>query len=104
MALKTDLKAAISALFEVHEDEGGTQRVVTPLPFAGSRDQVVVRVRPRGTHWEIDENAEASLYARMNGGDVDGENLRLWANELERNNGVALAFVPQGDALPALRT
>ncbi len=61
MELKANLKAAICALFDVHEDEGGTQRVVTPLEFPGSRDQVVVRVRPRGTHWEIDENAEASL-------------------------------------------
>lgn len=90
MELTTDLKKAICALFEVHEDEGGTQRVVTPLEFPGSHDHVVVRVRPRGMHWEIDENAEASFYARMTGGDVDGDNMRLWANELERNTGVAL--------------
>jgi hypothetical protein len=90
MELTTDLKTAICALFEVHEDEGGTQRVVTPLEFPGSHDHVVVRVRPRGTHWEIDENAEASFYARMTGGDVDGDSMRLWANELERNTGVAL--------------
>lgn len=89
MELKTDLKAAICALFEVHEDEGGTQRVVTPLEFPGSHDQVVVRVRPRGTHWELDENAEASFYARMSGGEVDSDNIRLWATELERNTGVA---------------
>ena len=90
MELTTDLKAAICALFEVHEDEGGTQRVVTPLAFPGSHDQVVIRVRPRGTHWDVDENAEASFYARMSGGDVDGDSVRLWANELERSTGVAL--------------
>ena len=90
MELKTDLKAAICALFEVHEDEGGTQRVVTPLEFPGSQDHVVVRVRPRGTHWELDENADASLYARMSGGDVEGDSMRLWATELERNTGVVL--------------
>lgn len=83
MELTADLKHAICSLFEVHEDADGMQRVVTPLDYPGSNDKVVVRVRPRGDHWQIDENGEAALYARMNGGDVDSENVLRWASNLD---------------------
>lgn len=84
MDLNLDLKRAICALFEVHEDEQGVQRIITPLEYPGSRDQVVVRVRPQGNHWRIDESGEAALYARMSGGDPEGDNVQRWANGLEQ--------------------
>lgn len=85
MELTADLKHAICSLFEVHEDAAGMQRVITPLDYPGSNDKVVVRVRPRGDHWQIDENGEAALYARMNGGDVESENIQRWASNLDRS-------------------
>lgn len=84
MELNLDLKRAICALFEVHEDEHGVQRIVTPLEYPGSRDQVVVRVRPKDNYWRIDESGEAALYARMSGGDPEGENVQRWATGLEQ--------------------
>lgn len=82
MELSTDLKHAICSLFEVHDDEQGVQRIVTPLEYPGSHDQVVLRVRPHGDHWQVDENGEAALYARMNGGDVESDNVKRWASGL----------------------
>lgn len=80
----TDIKRAICSLFEVHADEGGVQRVVTPLEYPGSNDQIVVRVRPNadGSGFLIDENGEAAFYASLNGGDVDSESINRWAAEL----------------------
>lgn len=86
MELSLDLKRAICALFEVHEDERGVQRIVTPLEYAGSLDQVVLRVRPFGDQWRVDENGEAALYARMSGGDVESESVQRWAEGLEQSN------------------
>jgi hypothetical protein len=77
-----DLKRAICALFEVHADEDGVQRVVTPLEYPGSGDQVIVRVRPFGRAWRIDENGEAALYASLAGGDLDAEVVGRWAEDL----------------------
>lgn len=90
MELSIDLKRAICSLFEVHEDERGTQRVITPLEYPGSHDQVVVRVRPHGDHWRIDESGEAALYARMSGGDPDGDNVQRWASSLEQASHIDL--------------
>lgn len=86
MELVADLKHAICTLFEVHEDGNGLQRVVTPLEYPGSNDKVVVRVRQRGDHVQIDENGEAAMYASMSGGELEGDNITRWAQELLINN------------------
>lgn len=82
--ISTNLQHAIGSLFEVHTDEGNVQRVVTPLEYPGSNDQIVVRVRPgqNGVGYSIDENGEAAFYASLNGGDVDSEAFGRWATEL----------------------
>ena len=90
MELNTDLKRAICALFEIHEDERGVQRVITPLEYPGSQDQVVLRVRPVGSQWKVDENGEAALYARMSGGDVEGDSVQRWISGLEHSGGIGL--------------
>jgi len=82
MELTTDLKRDIGALFEVHEEASGTQRIVTPLEYPGSGDRVVVRARPRDGHWVIDENGEAALYARMTGGELNSDSIKRWADNL----------------------
>lgn len=84
MVITSDLKRAICSLFEVHADEGGVQRVVTPLEYPGSNDLIVVRVRPfsDGHGFVIDENGEAAFYASLNGGDVESEAIGRWAEEL----------------------
>lgn len=78
-----DLKRTICALFEVHDDANGVQRVITPLEYPGSSDKVVVRVRPRDGHLQIDENGEAALYASMHGGDIESESVIRWATDLQ---------------------
>jgi hypothetical protein len=90
MELSGELKSAICSLFEVYDDESGVQRVITPLDYPGSQDKVIVRVRPRGDHWQIDENGEAALYARMQGGDVEGDNIQRWASNLDRSMSLEL--------------
>jgi hypothetical protein len=84
MVITNDLKRAICSLFEVHADEGGVQRVVTPLEYPGSNDQIVVRVRPSadGHGFAIDENGEAAFYAALNGGDVESEAVGRWAEDI----------------------
>lgn len=83
-AVTTDIKRAICSLFEVHADEGGVQRIVTPLEYPGSNDQIVIRVRPSADSggFDIDENGEAAFYASLNGGDIDSEAVERWALEL----------------------
>ncbi len=81
MELVLDLKQAMCALFEVHADSQTVQRVVTPLEYPGSNDKVVVRVRQRGDHVQIDENGEAAMYASMSGGELEGDNISRWAKE-----------------------
>lgn len=82
MELVSDLKQAICALFEVVDDAHGVQRIITPLRYPGSNDNVVIRVRPRDESMQIDENGEAALYASMHGGDIDSEIIVRWAEEL----------------------
>jgi hypothetical protein len=82
MEVTTDIKRAICSLFEVHSDENGVQRVVTPLEYPGTNDQVVIRVRPQDDGFVIDENGEAVLFAGMCGGDVDSEAAQRWAEQL----------------------
>jgi len=77
-----NLKQEICSLFEVHPDEGGVQRIVTPLEYPGSADRVIVRVRPAGAGYRVDENGEAAFYAAMNGGDVESRTVVRWAEEL----------------------
>lgn len=82
MEVTHDLKRAMCSLFEVHQEEGGVQRIVTPLEYSGSGDRIVVRVRPAEGGLSIDENGEASLYASLAGGDVDAESVGRWAEDL----------------------
>lgn len=84
MAITNDLKRAICSLFEVHVDEGGVQRVVTPLEYSGSNDSIVVRVRPAsdGQGFVIDENGDAAFYASLNGGDIESDAVCRWADDL----------------------
>ncbi len=98
MELNQNLKHAICALFEVHEDAQGVQRVVTPLEYPGSSDKVVVRVRPREGYFQVDENGEAALYASMQGGEVDSEAVARWSEDLQSNCGVSLE---EGEQLQA---
>lgn len=84
LELTRDLQREICSLFEVYSDEGGVQRVVTPLEYSGSGDHVVIRVRPNSSGgYQIDENGEAALYASMGGGDLDSEVVARWAEELQ---------------------
>lgn len=90
MVITSDLKQAICSLFEVHADEGGVQRIVTPLEYPGSSDRIVVRVRPSddGQGFVIDENGEAAFYAGLNGGDVESEAIGRWSEELSLSSPV----------------
>lgn len=82
MAITSDLKHAICSLFEVHADDCGVQRIVTPLEYQGINDQIIIRVRPHGDGFMIDENGETSLYASLNGGDIESEAVERWAEEI----------------------
>ncbi|MBC7490190.1 MAG: hypothetical protein H7240_09800 [Glaciimonas sp.] len=84
MVITQNLKHAICSLFDVHADEAGVQRVVTPLEYPGSNDSIVVRVRPSGDGlgFVIDENGEAAFYAGLNGGEVESDAVARWAEEM----------------------
>lgn len=86
----TPLKRDLCSLFEVHADEGGVQRIVTPLEYPGTGDQVVVRVRPRGKAFQIDENGEASFFAALNGGATDTELVARWMKAYAQTSPVTL--------------
>ncbi|WP_175783891.1 hypothetical protein [Burkholderia ambifaria] len=92
MELVTEnLKRAICSLFEVHQDEKGIQRIVTPLEYPGSGDKVVVRVRPVGGNiYQVDENGDSSLYASMADGDLESEVVSRWIDDLPAFSGVTL--------------
>lgn len=77
-AITAKIKRDICALFEVHDDEGGVQRVVTPLELPGTGDQVVVRVRPRNGFFQVDENGDTAFSAAMNGGNLESETVGRW--------------------------
>lgn len=83
MAINT-LKRTICDLFEVHQDEQGVQRVITPLEYPGSNDHIVVRVRPmnNGNGYLIDENGEAAFFASLNGGNIESDAVSRWADKL----------------------
>ena len=86
MVITSDLKKAICSLFEVHADEGGVQRIVTPLEYPGTNDRIVIRVRPQDDGFLIDENGEAAFYAGLNGGDIDIEAVLRWSEELPHHS------------------
>lgn len=90
MDVALDIKHAICSLFEVHPDEDGVQRVITPLEYTGSGDRVVVRLRPQGMGMRLDENGEAALYASMNGGDLESGAVLRWAEDLSTASPVTL--------------
>ena len=85
-----NLKRDICSLFEVHNDENGVQRIVTPLEYTGSGDRIVVRVRPRGERFQIDENGEAAFLASLNGGSTDSELVARWISGLVESSPVSL--------------
>ncbi|HOI65347.1 MAG TPA: hypothetical protein PLD03_01920 [Thiomonas arsenitoxydans] len=78
-----NLKRAICSLFEVHADERGVRRIITPLEYTGSNDNIVVRVRPIKDGFSIDENGDAAFYASLNGGDIDSDVVARWGEELQ---------------------
>lgn len=86
-----DLKRGICALFEVHADERGVQRVVTPLEYSGTGDNIVVRIRPRDGYYQIDDNGEASFLAALNGGNTESELLQRWATSLPEFSPVSVS-------------
>lgn len=90
MELTRTIKQAICALFEVHADEGGVQRVVTPLQYSGSGDHIVVRVRANEHGFTVDENGESSLYASMADGDVELEAVQRWLADLPTYSPVSI--------------
>lgn len=90
MGLTASIKQSICHLFEVHDDENGVQRVITPLEYAGTTDRIVVRVRPRGDEFQVDENGEAAFRACMSGGDVETEAIYRWAKELPESSPVSM--------------
>ena len=90
MELTTDIKRAICSLFEVHDDEHGVQRIVTPLEYSGSGDRIVIRVRPRDGGYLIVENGDAALCASMAGGDVESDSVGRWSDELKHVSPVLL--------------
>lgn len=77
-----DLRSSLCKLFQVIADEDGVSRVVTPLSYPGSGDQVVVRVRPSETGFRIDESGDAAFLATLMGGDLDAEPVSRWAHDL----------------------
>lgn len=85
-----NLKRDICSLFEVHNDENGVQRIVTPLEYTGSGDRIVVRVRPRDGFFQIDENGDAAFLASLNGGSTDSELVARWAAILNETSPVSL--------------
>lgn len=87
----TELKHAICGLFDVQVDEAGVLRVITPLEYPGSNDNIVVRVRPSNGAYQIDENGEASFYAVLAGGDPSSEGIERWALELEQSTKLSLS-------------
>jgi len=108
MELTRTIKQAICALFEVHSDENGVQRIVTPLEYSGSGDRIVVRVRPEEHGFSIDENGESALYANMADGDVELESVQRWLAELPDHspvsadeNEILRAHAPDERLIPA---
>jgi hypothetical protein len=79
-----NLNQELCSLFEVHADENGVRRIVMPLEYPGSKDQIVIRVRPSKNRdgFFIDENGDASLYASMSGGDIESDSVVRWADEI----------------------
>lgn len=100
MELTKSLKQAICSLFEVHQDERGVQRIVTPLQYAGSGDQIVVRIRPSDDGFQIDENGEACFFASLAEGDVESEAVQRWAEDLASHSPVEL----RGDEVLVAKT
>jgi len=98
-----NLKQEICSLFEVHLDEKGVQRVITPLEYPGSAERIVVRVRPIESGYQVDENGEAAFYASISGGDVQSRSVVRWAEDLSWHSPVTfddnetLATLVSGD-------
>lgn len=77
-----NLQAELGSLFEVHAEEHGAQRVMTPFEFPGTGDRIIVRVRHHKEGYLIDENGEACFRANMAGGDTESDEIARWAEAL----------------------
>ncbi|MEQ5839036.1 hypothetical protein N0A02_06225 [Paraburkholderia acidicola] len=89
--LVDDLKRSICSLFEVHADENGVQRIVTPIEYPGTSDRIVVRVRPQPDgSYRVDENGEAAMYANMADGDTESEVVKRWIDDLSEGGPVTI--------------
>lgn len=86
--ISSNLQHSICQLFNVVADERGVQRVITPLEYPNSGDQIVIRVRPSESGFQIDENGDAALNAAMAGGDIDSDAISRWAEDLMGNSPV----------------
>jgi hypothetical protein len=76
-------KSIIQNCYELHEntkDDGTTVlRIITKFEYPGTSDKVVIRVRPYGELFEIDDNGEATFYAGLQGGDENSSDSKSWA-------------------------
>jgi len=86
-----NLKQSLCSLFEVYADENGVRRVVLPIEYPGTSDNVVVRVRPQPDgSYRINENGEAALHASMADGDTESESVKRWIEDLNKCGTVSM--------------
>lgn len=84
--MNSNIKSLICGLFDVQADEYGVQRVITPMEYIGTKDKVVIRIRPLGHgRFKIDENGDAMFYASMAGADVESDTIQNWLTDLPSN-------------------
>lgn len=84
--MNSNIKSLICGLFDVLPDEKGVYRVITPMEYIGTKEKVVVRIRPAGEgKFKIDDNGDAMFYASMSGADVESETVKTWLSELPNN-------------------
>lgn len=60
------MRNAIKSLFDVKTD-GSVSRVIMPVEYQGSGDNVIIRVRKRDNGYLIDDNGEAAFNVRLAG-------------------------------------
>ncbi len=81
MELTAQVKQTICSLFTVSEEEN-VLRVITPLYYGESHDQIVVCARREGALWRLDDNGDAAFYANMAGADIDSGSVQRWLETL----------------------
>ena len=84
--MNSNIKSLICGLFDVIPDEKGVLRVVTPMEYIGTKDKVVIRIRPiEGDQYKIDDNGDAMFYASMANADIESEVVTKWMADLPSN-------------------